>query len=499
MKNRFKKTALRIWVAAIAFAMLSTCLFLFPEETKAGVGALTVKARYFGYPEVTKAVIGEGELYGIGGGYGATYTTSTNGAGAGFLSYGQGQGATLYDVLVYSGIDPGTVSRFNFTAEDGHNAGYEYMAGTLLWSSRFYFPELSKYFERNTGISDPEGVMPQEEIINDILWASAERVETMIAASEGFGRVDDYSEFTGWDMSSDKAFRLMFGQTSPGESNASDFIYLINTIIVTYEGYPEIIAGDVEFKIGENRQLEISVNSAESEISQAVMSGLKYVSNDPDIVTVDPSGKLTAHKEGTASITISYDNQEPGMAPVHQEKTVNISVGGKETGDGGTGGPGSGTGDGQGSGTGNTGNGNEPGSSTGSGEPGKDNGTGKDNKTDNKTDRKPAKSETAGNVKTKKDNKEETVNYTVSSSDNTNDIKVNGKTIKVRKLVSNKDTGGDGQQEGAAGASGAAAGGSAPLSLSLNRNIAGMAAGGAGILLFIIGAVLSYIRYRKEF
>lgn len=500
-KNAKKRLISRIMVLALALVAVLSSITFFPVETKAGNSTLTIQSRYFGYPAITKAVIGIDELCSIGGGYSATYTTTTNGMGSGFLSYGQGTGATLYNILTYSGVNPELASRFNFLASDEHNSNTEYTAGSILWSQRFYFPDLSKYFERNTGISDPDEILSPDEIANSILWVNAQQVETMIAAYEGFGRVDDYSEFNGWTQTADKSFRLMFGQTSPSEKNASDFIYGIHTIIVTYDGKPEISANDVKFKIGENQQLEVSVDSYESELSQMIMDGLKYQSTDNSVVTVDANGKLTAVGKGEAEIIISYDNQEAGTEPVHNEKRVKIVVGDQDSGSGGAG-DGDGDGDKKGDGDGDGGNGDEKGNGSGDGD---DSGDKKGNSSSDNTDKsnknnasESTVSDKPNSVKTKTDSEEETKMYVAKASD-TDSSNVKGKTISVRKIVKNDSSSDSSQSENAEGASGSAAGGSAALALSPAKNIAGAIAGGVAVLLFALGIVLSYVKYRREF
>ncbi len=511
-KNAKKKLISRIAVLALSLAAVLASITFFPSETKAGNTTLTIKSRYFGFPAVTKAEIGLDELCSIGGGYSATFTTTTNGSGSGFLAYGQGRGATLYDILTYSGVNPELASRFNFIASDEHNSNTEYNAGTL-WSQRFYFPDLSKYFARNTGISDPDGILSPDELVNSVLWTNAVEVQTMIAAYEGFGRVADYSEFTGWDQTSDKAFRLMFGQTSPSEKNASDFIYGIHTIIVTYDGSPEILADDVKFKVGEDQQLEVSVDSYEAEISQMVMDGLKFQSSDNSVVTVDENGKLTAVGKGEAKIIISYENQEDRAQSVNISKEVNIVVGDDESGGGGSGDGDGGSGDKKGDGSGDGGSGKDSGKGDGSGDSGngKDSGnSSKENGTKGNQASDSTKADTnhatetnikgdakASSVKTKTDDEEETTMYVAKASDTSSSVK--GKTISVRKIVKN-DTAAEGSQsENAEGASGAAAGGSAALALSPAKNIAGAVAAGVAVLLFALGIVLSYVKYKREF
>ena len=339
----------------LALAML--LCFLLPAlapvltlRTEAAASSLTVKVRYWGLAEYTKGTYSVAEVEAMGL-TSALYTMNTNG---GFLAYANAEGVSIDKILYAAGVNVGALSYCNFLAVDGHNAGKNFYYGELFGAG-YAFPDASLYFEEGVGITDP-----------DALWASATAVYPMLAVRENYSRVSGGTEYVPAAMDGSHCFRLMLPQQYPGHVMATDSIYDINTIVVTYSGYPQIKSADeVTVSLNEDKTLEVRVDSADSDLTQIIAGGLKFRSSDPAIVSVDASGKLTAHGKGEAEIEIYYESTD--IDESNLSKTVRVVVGDGEGGSGGNG-EGTGTGDGEGPGGGGTGSGNGEGDGTGEGE-----------------------------------------------------------------------------------------------------------------------------------
>lgn len=325
------------------YAMLALCVLLssymgagIPKAAAAGAAdTVTIEAGYFGLPKATKAVYTVSDMIQLGLDS-CLYTVNTRGN---FLAYADTQGVYLEDLLNEAGINTLSVNYLNFMATDGHNASKNYYYDTLF-GIQYAFPDLSKYYSTSNGVTDA-----------DAAWETAEVVRPMLAIWDNFGRVDDFSEYYPYELTDSHRFRLMIGQQYPGHMIASDSIYHINKIIVTYVGFPSINAeSQIKISVGDDMVLDISVSSADKDVSAMIADGLTFSSSNSSVVKVDSNGKLTPVSEGTAQITITYKANDIDGTDI--TKTINVVVGGEGSGEGGSGGEGGGLGDSDGTGDG---------------------------------------------------------------------------------------------------------------------------------------------------
>lgn len=336
----------RILALAVVLCMVLPVLIIWsmakPAET------LTIKVGYFGLPTVTKGTysVAEVESWGITS---ALYTMNTNGSGGGYLAYANAEGVRLETILNHAGVNVDAVNYCNFVASDGHAASKNFYYGTLFGPG-YSFPDTSLYFEEGVGVTDPDAV-----------WMNASEVYAMLAIRDNFSRVEGGTEYVPAAMDGGHCFRLMIGQQVPGQVIAADSVYGVHTVIVTYAGSPEILSADqMDISLGDDATLEFSISSVDKDVSDMIASGVKFRSKNPTIVSVDASGKLTAHSKGEAVIEIYFETDDTDGEDLVKE--VRVMVGDGEGGSGGNG-EGTGTGDGEGSG----GGGEEGGAGDGSG------------------------------------------------------------------------------------------------------------------------------------
>lgn len=459
--------------AFLAGLLLLTLVFaVFPAPARAASGSLTIKAGYFGLPYATKAEYSVGQVEALGT-HSALYTMNSKG---GFLSYANAEGVYLKDILSSAGVNVGAVNYVNFKAADGHNASKNYYYGTLF-GTRYAFPDLSEYYGQAEGVTD-----------EDVVWANAVKVKTMLALRDNFARVDDFSMYDPADMSSSHRFRLMVGQEYPGQVVAADSIYEVDTVIVTYVGSPEIDAeSDVTISIDEDHTLVYSVDSADSDITRLIQAGLKFESSDPSVVSVDENGRLTAKREGEVEITIYYEATDIDAEDI--SATVRVKVG-ESDGNGG-----SGTGDGFGDGTGGGSGSGESGSGEGSGSGSDTPSGGGNSQNKNESGGAPENEENSGGQATQitpeePENAPQNVYISDQPQKNQNEY-----TLRVRKVQSAGSSAAPEISQGEN--SGGAAGGSEALGLLLDDTML-LVAAIVAVLLFLSGGAGMYVNYRRE-
>ena len=484
-----RRTGKRLWAFLAALALvLSLTLPALPVPARAASNSLTIKAGYFGLPYATKAEYSVAEVEALGI-HSALYTMNTNG---GFLGYANGEGVYLKELLNSAGVNTGSINYVNFVASDGHHASKNYYYNTLF-GTRYAFPDLSKYYGQLEGVTEPDAV-----------WESAVTVKTMLAVRDNYGRVDDFSEYVPGDMSSSHRFRLLIGQTYPGEVVAADSIYEVNTVIVTYVGSPQIDAeSDVTISIDEDHTLVYSVSSADSAITQMITQGLKFKSSDESIVSVDENGKLTARREGEVEITIYYESTDIDADDICTTVRVKVGGGSGSGGDGTGDGLGDGTGSGSGTGEAGTGEGGgsgegntpEAGGSNTSGSSGENNAgnTGTDNtKTPSSDSQKPSDGQVTQVTPEEPDETPEEIYISDTPQTAQQDH-----TLRVRRVQAAGAESSSAPAPSPGSSNSGAEGGSEALGLKLDNRLMLLAAVLAAAF-FLGGGAGMYIEYRKE-
>lgn len=333
--------------------------------------------------------------------------------------YDVATGPRVTDVLRLAGVDMASAQSYLLATED--SAGNYYnpneITNSTLYSTRFFYPNLSKYFLEDGTFS------------NRIMASSgAQVVEPMLAIWDswityGIGQEFTKSEHTS-NMKSGNCFRLLYGQSSVDEQSAITSAKWINAIYVRYTGTPNLDAGDdLNLSISSDYTLSANVSTIDEALTEVFQNSVRWSSSDESVVKVDAvTGKITVVGEGTVQITASAN-----VDGVTTSDTLTISVSADEEenlqggGDGngiGTG-TGNGTGDGNGTGTG-TGDGNGIGNgvNTGNGDGSDGEGTGVNKESGNATDiADTAGTEDTGSGKLDLEELEDTVEELVESEE----------------------------------------------------------------------------------
>ncbi len=266
---------------------------------------LVIKVGYAGLPFYEKAVYSIAELEVLGT-HSALYTFLDAG---GFACYAQAEGVYLTDIMDAAGIDLSAVARCHFLTTDSGGGYFTSPTASTLFRSQYAFPLLSQYY------GEPPGELGRRITDYDAVWANAAPVAAMLSLRDNFGRVDEFTEYDAslYPMTSAKQLRLFFGQSYPDEINARNMGYWVYEIDVELAGFPTMLTTQEQLKltVGSNQQAQVQVTAADELVTQAILQGLQWKSDNPDAVTVDASGVLTVVGEGEANITVF--NEEYGL------------------------------------------------------------------------------------------------------------------------------------------------------------------------------------------
>jgi len=323
--------------------------------------SLTIKVGYFGGPYYEKKVCTISQLQALGVEE-KVYSYLDRKPS---VVYDRISGVRLFDVLDSAGIDVNSVLWYHFSTADANGGYWTSFSGDFLQETRYSYPDLAACLEDDYGtlrISDEER-----------LWGSCSEVEPMLALTDSWLRYDLGTSYDSAQhiQTSGKRLRLMYGQTQPLEIMASSSAKWVYEIDVQLEGAPRIVAEDgstLNLRMGNNHTLQVTVNTADSVITNLIRNGLQYSSSDTSVAAVDADGHVTAIGTGSATIMVSYDYAySEGNAVQHKTISDQITVNVGPIQENGEGGSGSGSGTGTGDSAGTSGSGTGSGSGIGHG------------------------------------------------------------------------------------------------------------------------------------
>lgn len=358
-------------VLCIAALALSQVLFVMPEfasaETFSGKAGevLSVRVQYAGEREDKireKVSYTAEELKGMNSAV-YRYTNVTN---VGTVMQIIAVGPRLLDVIEAAGVDINSIKMITFKTDDGYTRNFD--VGKHLTSTRYYYPNLPKNYERN---GDARTLIPLEGSLAD-----AQTVPSILAlkceSTKSPNRV-----LTEDDMKLEEAFRFCLGQPplqegletvsgyEGGDVTAMESAQFISAVDITLYGSPVKGIGlnleDTDLKVGSKKQISAVIEGDELFADEFgfTVEDLIWSSSAPDIVSVSEDGTIAVLKEGTAVITAeapngmtasvtinaSKDAEEKEEAPAKKEEPQNQLQGDSDSKDNGKG---SGTGQGDG-------------------------------------------------------------------------------------------------------------------------------------------------------
>lgn len=252
-----------------------------PSET------LTVKVGYFGTPYNTLKVFTFSELEAMANVYQAYTFIDSMPA----VVLDSAQGVRLVNILERCGIDINSIDKLYFYTTDVNKGWYQSLSKSyLLDTKRYYYPNLPERWDY-----DEEEALPGAE-------DGAISVVPIIAIRDYWKRFATTPDFT--QMVESNGFRLVFGQTDTHTSTAMRSAKWVREISVMLIGKPpdqvSLNQNTVNTKIGSSVQLEATVGP-----SDAADKRVTWSSSNPEIATVDDTGRVSIIAPGTAVISVT--------------------------------------------------------------------------------------------------------------------------------------------------------------------------------------------------
>jgi hypothetical protein len=311
-----------------------------------------------------------------------------------FAGTTEATGYYLSDIIKYFKIDMNSVAGYNFLTLDAEG----YIGSTMQWTpsalfgTRYTFVNsykrvVDEYLPYSLN-NDFQGYLSDSShyrlsnfynmanlagsAINptylDDAWNNKQEVAPLLALSKWNQRWSDGLPGTLLDHTGEQekdGWTLFYGQKSMDEVARIGMAKMIYQIAIWFNGSPSLSVSTDSLKgdVGSTAQVSFHVNTPDEFLSGEMAKNVQWVSDNPDIASIDQNGTVTFNKKGDVDISAIYSKGGKSYSQTIRVTTTQGSGGG--TG-GGTG-TGDGTGDGSGTGSGNgSGNGSGDGSGTGS-------------------------------------------------------------------------------------------------------------------------------------
>ena len=277
-----------------------------PEKLQVYVG-------YWGGPYTLKVEFNRSELESMVD-YQGYYSYVTR-VGTVMMQYARG--VTIEKILNYAQIDKNSVRQFDFYTVDVKDTYFTSKGRTeLLDTTRYYFPNIraNGYTDWETG----KWIVTDEEAAR----AGAIAVPTILATQQ-FATKDPNVMPQPSQITPEDSFRLCSGQVDTSSPTSFESAKWVHSVYVVLSGSPPqgvtINQGDsLNMKVGSMQQLNCTLIG--DSILESEMKNIKWSSSDPSIVKVDPNGRITVKKEGTAIITATTSNGKVATIVINPKK-----------------------------------------------------------------------------------------------------------------------------------------------------------------------------------
>jgi uncharacterized protein YjdB len=214
------------------------------------------------------------------------------------------QGVAFQDILSAAGISLSSVNPANsfafYTTDVGAAAPYQTLSESWLFENRYFYPNLPAHYVSSPNASGGASYNGYPTSGAD---AGAIPVVPIMAWEQYWLRFGKTPNFAA--MTTERQFRLLFGQADDSTHDASYSSYWVYEIDVTLNGTP--VSGvslnkttDLLTGPGGSDQLTATVAPA-----SATNQNVSWYSDNKAVATVSASGLVTAVADGTANITVS--------------------------------------------------------------------------------------------------------------------------------------------------------------------------------------------------
>jgi uncharacterized protein YjdB len=302
--------------------MIATCLMIFmlfsllwlaqpgtadPFRSSAVAASLTIKAGYSGGTFATAKVFTDSDFAGaLQQGYSFMDSLPSPVMEA-------ATGIQLTDLLSRAGIDFDKVKSFAFYTTDVPNGPYKTITKSILYSPRYYYPNIMQYWNTDTqSFIDESGNDNTAQAVQ-----GAVQVYPMICISDNWVRGALAPDFSTQDSSI--KYRLVLGQPAndPATINASDSVKWVYQIDVALNGTPPSSSGVSVIPVsgvsldkttdtintGSTGQLTVTIAP-----TGATNQSVTWTSDNTAVATVSGNGLVTGVAPGVANITATTEN-----------------------------------------------------------------------------------------------------------------------------------------------------------------------------------------------
>ncbi len=225
------------------------------------------------------------------------------------------RGFYLEDLLNYAGVNLSDIENISFyTLDHDYGAFTSFTYAQLLQEPRYYFDDLPSKI-RNT--YNAAGILTGYEL-DDSVWDNKTRVQTMLALESSWAQYDAGTEhaFPSFEnMGTGTRFRLLFGQTEPGEARTNQSAKYVHTVALTIPGAPGIKANKdtvlsssgkilLSNRIGSHRvTFDVASDSA---MLDSIMNNLTWDSSDDTVMRID-NVAMNPSKQYNDAVTVVID------------------------------------------------------------------------------------------------------------------------------------------------------------------------------------------------
>jgi hypothetical protein len=208
------------------------------------------------------------------------------------------RGVPLKKILSDAGIDIASVARIHFTSSDG-NETKELTAGYLFSERRYYYPNLIKAWDFDTGKAGPDADKGKVA------------VETVLAVQDYWKKYtsNDDEPVLYDNMTQDKRLRLCFGMTDTVKATSSNGAKWIHSIEVTLAGKPpkDKAKNDKDKKAGSTKGDKLSPSKKKSNDKKTTSGAVQQAPTAVTSPVVPPIAPPIASSEAPPPTTVGAD------------------------------------------------------------------------------------------------------------------------------------------------------------------------------------------------
>ena len=350
--KRFLKILLAVALVVSCFAGVGS------NQAEAAQNSLKVRVGFYGGPYYDIHTFSYSEMCELSDYQVYTYSGADSG---GFMRIAYAWGVRLSDLVDAANVDLNSVKYFHMSTADSYGEGKTtFSVGTLLNTSRYFFPNMVKMVMEGAG--DQQAIRFDE--VTEEHTSGAQRVPTILAiGSTDYSRAEavrvglagEYPSYSTGDLPQDHQYRLMFGQTGLSSANqaanAQTSDKWVTAIDIQLAGAPNItvdktlVSGE-DGKVGSKYSVKLNADlpssysyipdSVRQQLINDILEDVSLGDYDDSVINVtqksDGSYVIEVVGEGTTDLNFAYSRSEYGGETTSTGASTSISGSGSGSG-----------------------------------------------------------------------------------------------------------------------------------------------------------------------